>query len=302
MFHSLDIVIQYVASPFHLLYFITPKWIRRLVGPPRKPARAAKTARAFAREEVRNHKKNMSPGDPQDFTDFYLNQIVQSTGDPAATYDEHNLVKSMLDLFGAGIDTTAITLYWALLYMAAYPHIQATVQKELDDVLGPSPVICYDDRKRLPYTHAVVHEVLRYSSIFSTTFRRCTKDTVIQGFPIKKGTTIAAILYSSLFDPEQWKTPHQFNPNHFLDEDGNFVSKEAFVPFSAGHRVCVGEQIARIELFIVLSSLLQEFTFRAPEGVKEMNMKRQSKSFIVRPQPYTICAIPRSATGKEGPW
>uniref|UniRef100_A0ACB8FBZ0 Uncharacterized protein n=2 Tax=Sphaerodactylus townsendi TaxID=933632 RepID=A0ACB8FBZ0_9SAUR len=210
-----------------------------------------------------------------------------------ATYSKDNMVHSILELFGAGVDTTATTLYWALLYMAAYPNIQANVQKELDDVLGPSRIICYDDWKKLPYTFAVIHEVQRYSAIVPVTFRKCTKDTVVQGFLIKKDTGVVGNLYSSLYDAEQWETPHRFNPHHFLDEEGHFVSKEAFMPFSAGHRICLGDQLAKIELFITFASLLQALTFRAPEGVQGINLKRQMKNFVARPQPYTICATPR---------
>nr|XP_056705939.1 cytochrome P450 2J5-like [Euleptes europaea] len=292
IYHSMDDIIQYVAHPLHFLYFVPPKWMSRIIGPPRKLFNAFQAAIAFAKEEIRNHEKKGRSDDPQDFIDFYLNQMDKSKDDPTSTYNEGNLTISITDLIGSGVDTTAISLYWTLLYMAAYPNIQANIQKELDDVLGPSHVICYDDRKKLPYTNAVIHEVLRFSSIISSTFRQCTKDMVVQGFLIKKGTIVSVNLRTAMFDPEYWETPDQFNPNHFLDEDGNFSCREAFISFSAGHRVCMGEQLARVELFIIVSSLFQAFTFRAPEGVQEMNLNREM-GFIVRPHRYTICATPR---------
>uniref|UniRef100_A0A8C3SIU0 Uncharacterized protein n=1 Tax=Chelydra serpentina TaxID=8475 RepID=A0A8C3SIU0_CHESE len=160
-------------------------------------------------------------------------------------------------------------------------------------VLGPSILIGYEDRKKLPYTNAVIHEIQRYSSITAVGVpRECVKDTMLQGFPIEKGTIILPNLTSALLDPEQWETPRQFNPNHFLDQDGHFVNKEAFLPFSAGHRVCLGEQLARTQLFIFFANLLRVFSFRLPEGVKEINTEAILGGTL-QPHPYKICAVPR---------
>ncbi|XP_067391840.1 cytochrome P450 2D16-like, partial [Emydura macquarii macquarii] len=182
---------------------------------------------------------------------------------------------------------------WTVLDMVAHPDVQEKVQKELDAVLGPSQLICYEDRKKLPYTNAVIHEIQRYSSIVAVGVpRECIRGTVLQGFPIEKGTIIIPNLTSALLDPEQWETPRQFNPNHFLDKDGNFVNKDAFLPFSAGHRVCLGELLARTELFLFFSNLMRAFTFRLPEGVKEINTEAIMWSTL-QPHPYKICAVPR---------
>ncbi|NWI57495.1 CP2K1 protein, partial [Calyptomena viridis] len=167
------------------------------------------------------------------------------------------------------------------------------VQKELDAVLGPSKLICYEDRRKLPYTNAVVHEIQRFSNIISVGMPRvCVRNTTLLGFPLKKGTIVLPNIASSLYDPEQWKTPRQFNPGHFLDKDGNFVSQEAFLPFSIGHRVCLGEHLARTELFIFFANLLRAFTFRLPEGVTEINTEPIFGGTL-QPHPYRVCAIPR---------
>ncbi|ETE56472.1 Cytochrome protein, partial [Ophiophagus hannah] len=105
------------------------------------------------------------------------------------------------------------------------------------------------------------------------------------------GSTIVPDLRSVLFDPEQWETPEKFNPNHFLDEDGKFIDREEFLPFGLGKRVCMGQQLARIEIFTFLTSLLRAFNFRLPEGVKELNEKPVVK-LIMHPHPYKLCAIP----------
>ncbi|KAH0624293.1 hypothetical protein JD844_007990 [Phrynosoma platyrhinos] len=165
--------------------------------------------------------------------------------------------------------------------------------KEIDGVLDPSQTICYQDRKKMPFTHAVIHEILRtkYVLLFGIP-RQCAKDVEMHGFLIPKGAFIAPDLRSVLFDPEHWETPHKFNPYHFLDQEGNFVTREAFLPFGAGARSCVGEQMARIELFIFLTSLLRAFTFHLPKGVKKLNQE-PIVGLTMHPRSYKICAVPR---------
>ncbi|CAM4715378.1 cytochrome P450 2J6-like [Lepidochelys kempii] len=296
-FHQLiesnDYLVNFGGSITEMLYDIFPWFMNHLPGAHQKAFYCQEFLRSFARKELRSHQESGSPDEPQDFIDFYLAQIDKSKADPDSTFDEDNLVQTIFDLFLAGTETTTTTMRWAVLYMMAYPDIQEKVQKELDAVLGPSKLISYEDRKELPFTYAVVHEIQRYSSIVAVGVpRECVKDTVLQGFPIEKGTIILPNLTSALFDPEQWETPRQFNPNHFLDQDGNFVNKEAFLAFSAGHRVCLGEQLAKTELFIFFTNLLRVFSFRLPEGVKEINTE-----FILggtlQPHPYKICAVPR---------
>ncbi|KAJ3600030.1 hypothetical protein NHX12_033982 [Muraenolepis orangiensis] len=108
---------------------------------------------------------------------------------------------------------------------------------------------------------------------------------------ILKGTPVIAPLNSVLHDESMWETPHSFNPQHFLDQNGQSRMREAFLPFSVGKRVCPGEQLARMELYLFFTSLLQRFSFSAPPGEK------LSLDFIFaithNPKPYRLCATPR---------
>ncbi|KAI2649500.1 Cytochrome P450 2A9 [Labeo rohita] len=72
---------------------------------------------------------------------------------------------------------------------------------------------------------------------------------------------VAPLLKSILQDKKEYSTPYEFNPAHFLDENGTFLKKESFIPFSIGKRMCPGEQLARMELFLFFTSLMQHFTF-----------------------------------------
>ncbi|KAJ7402741.1 hypothetical protein BTVI_83781 [Pitangus sulphuratus] len=236
-FHELiratEHLFKFGGSFIHHLYEIFPWLMCRLPGPHKKALACYDVLSNFTRREIRMHTERGTPDELQDFIDFYLAHIEKSKDEPRSTYNEDNMVYSINDLFLGGSETTSTTLNWGLLYMVAYPDIQEKVQKELDAVLGPSKIICYEDRRELPYTNAVVHEIQRFSNIISVGMPRvCVRNTTLLGFPLKKGTIVLPNIASSLYDPEQWETPRQFNPGHFLDKDGNFVSQEAFLPFS----------------------------------------------------------------------
>ncbi|XP_064020933.1 cytochrome P450 2J6-like [Pogoniulus pusillus] len=290
---SIDIVGAFGNSIIFFVYEMFPWFSRLFLTTVKQFVSSINFMNGLLAKEVESHKGKRKSDENKDFIDYYLDQIDKTKGDADATYDEENLIQSIFDLFLAGTETTASTLRWALLYMVVYPDIQEKVQKELDAVVGRSHLICYEDRKKLPYTNAVIHEIQRYSNIILVALpRQSVKDTQLLGYPVPKNTIILANIDSVLSDPGKWETPDQFNPGHFLDEDGNFINRDAFLAFSAGHRVCMGELLARMELFIVFSTLLQAFRFTLPEGVKEVSTKLVFGS-TMKPPPYQLCAIPR---------
>ncbi|XP_041812146.1 cytochrome P450 2K1-like [Chelmon rostratus] len=209
-------------------------------------------------------------------------------------YNEGNLMFTVTNLFGAGTDTTAATLRWGLLFMAKYPHIQDQVQEELSRVVGCRQVRV-DDRKNLPYIDAVIHETQRMANIAPLAIpHKTSQDITFQGYFIKKGTTVVPLLTSVLYDESEWETPNTFNPSHFLDKEGKFIRREAFMPFSAGRRVCLGEGLAKMELFLFFTCLLQRFRFTPPPGVSEEELDlTPAVGFTLSPSTHKLCAVSR---------
>ncbi|XP_078521952.1 cytochrome P450 2J4-like [Lissotriton helveticus] len=284
---------RFLGSVWARLFDAFPWLMEHLPGPQQTVFRLNDFQSRFVKEEIESHRKNGLSEEPQDFIDFYLTQLIEGSEDGSTTFDQDNLIHIVIELFGASIEPTTATINWLLLYMMTKPDIQEKVQKELDAVLDDSQVIQYEDRKRLPYTNAVIHEIQRYCNIQGIgLLRQVVKEVSLLEYTIGKGTIIIPNLPSAMCDPEFWKTPHQFNPENFLDKEGHFVTTKAFLPFSVGNRMCLGEQLARTELFIFFTSLLKAFTFRIPEGVKDINMDYMLGSLLL-PRTYKICAIPR---------
>ncbi|XP_039183314.1 cytochrome P450 2J6-like [Crotalus tigris] len=291
---STEVILQIGGSAWQIVYEIFPWIMNHLPGRHQKAFACYDFSISFVMKEIRSREKSGTLDNPQNFIDFYLAQMAKSKDDPTSTLDENNLAYSIFDFFIAGSETTATTLHWALLYMVAYPDTQAKVQKELDDTLGSSSrLICCSDRRNLPYTNAVIHEIQRYANIILIGGpRQSVKDTTVLGFPIQKGMTVIPNISSVLLDPKQWETPECFNPGHFLDEKGNFINREAFIPFSIGQRACLGENLARMELFLLFTNLLRRFHFQLPEGVTEVNTK-YIKGMTLQPRPQLLHALPR---------
>ncbi|XP_062987947.1 cytochrome P450 2J4-like isoform X1 [Elgaria multicarinata webbii] len=336
LIEAIDVVLKFPGTISYVLYEMFPWIMNHLPGPHKKTFSAHELVLSHAREEIEEHKEQQSFHEPRDYIDFYLLQMEKSRNDPNSTYDEENLAQCIHDLLFTGTETTSASLKWALLLLTNHPDIQDKVYKEIEDVFGSSRSICYQDIRELPYTNAVIHEMQRSKYIlYFGGPRQCTKDVKLNGYLIPKGAYILPNLRSVLLDPELWKTPEEFNPNHFLDKDGNFVDREEFLIFStefneknvpngvqssgsrrsdpkwreplhfnpevprpnpdqylAGARVCLAEQLARIEIFIFLTSLLRAFRFQLPKGVKKLRPD-PIIGFTVYPHPYKICAVPR---------
>ncbi|KAM3619155.1 uncharacterized protein V6R79_003840 [Siganus canaliculatus] len=287
-----DQSLQIEASVWAQLYNSFPLLMRRLPGPHQTVQRLWNDVKDFIRGELQEHKENWDPSDPRDYIDCYLNEIETTKGQVETSFDEENLIMCVLDLFVAGSETTTTTLRWAFLYMAKYPEIQEKVQAEIDSVIGQSRQPSIEDRVHLPFTDAVIHEVQRMGNIVPLSLPHVTKrDIQLGGYTIPKGVTVIPNLTSVLFDKNEWETPLTFNPGHFLDEEGKFRRRAAFIPFSAGKRLCLGENLARMELFFFFTSLMQRFTFSMPPGVKPVMDYRFGVTLA--PLQYEICATLR---------
>ncbi|XP_066294392.1 cytochrome P450 2U1-like [Branchiostoma lanceolatum] len=222
---------------------------------------------AFVRQEITKHRETMDSENPRDFIDIILCELqIQQKTD---CFTEENIVWIIQDLFVGGLETTSTTLRWGFLYMVLYPEDQQKVQAELDSVLGTDhdvPTLAH--RSQLPYTEATIMEIMRIRAIAPLSAPHAAmEDTTFRGYDIPAGTQVLPNLWSANMDSEFWPDPEKFDPRRFLDSDGKVVSRpESFMSFSTGRRVCLGEQLAKMELFLIFSSLMKQFTFELPEG------------------------------------
>ncbi|XP_078415055.1 cytochrome P450 2K1-like isoform X2 [Cetorhinus maximus] len=219
--------------------------------------------------------------------------MVQELDNPNSYFHENNLTYITINLFAAGMESISTTIRWGMLLMMKYPEIQKKVHKEIISVIGSERSPRVEDRKSLPYTNAVIHEIQRFGDIVPLSVtHETTVDLNFKGYFIPKGTHVIPLLSSVLNDKTQWEKPNEFNPSHFLDAEGKFVKRDAFMPFSAGRRACVGETLAKMELFLFFTTLIQKYKFQVPPNVSELGLESVVGLTSTPKYPY-VCAVRR---------
>nr|XP_025735870.1 cytochrome P450 2C23-like isoform X2 [Callorhinus ursinus]XP_025735998.1 cytochrome P450 2C23-like isoform X2 [Callorhinus ursinus] len=219
---------------------------------------------------------------------------AQEKHNPYSEFNSENLVAVGFNLFSAGTETVTSTLRLALLILLKHPEVESRVHEEIDKVVGRDRVPCMSDRAQMPYTDAVVHEVQRYINLIPSNLPHAViQDTKFRQFFIPKGTTVFPLLSSVLYDSKEFTNPQRFDPNHFLDKNGSFRKSDFFIPFSIGKRACLGEGLARMEIFLFLTTILQNFTLKPVVDEKELSTDPMFNGFLNIRQSFKLCFLPR---------
>ncbi|KAM3829175.1 cytochrome P450 2J6-like isoform 2-T2 [Vipera latastei] len=233
LLHRIHHSSKMAVGPWGLLYNLVPL-VRSLPLPHQTILATAKEVDVFIKKEVEEHRLTLTPGEPRDFADAYLEEM-QKPERKVSSFEEGQLEITLSDLFVAGTETTSGTLQWGLLYLVAFPEVQEECWKEIDTVVGNKAMLKFEDRKKLPYTNAVIHEIQRISNVAPLGIPHASiNDVQLLGYTIPKDTMVFVNIQSAHHDESQWKFPNEFNPSNFLNKEGDFVKPEAFLAFSAG--------------------------------------------------------------------
>ncbi|XP_067412730.1 cytochrome P450 2F3-like [Emydura macquarii macquarii] len=285
---------QLLSSGWGQMYNLFPGPMSYLPGPHNKIFENFEQLRLFLTKRMKMHEESFDPNCPRDFIDCFLLRMEQENQDPLSYFHTETLVMTTHNLFFAGTETVSTTLRYGFLILMKYPEIQAKVQAEIDRMIGRHRSPLAEDRTHMPYTDAVIHEVQRFSDIAPTALPHAvTQDTQFRGFLLPEGTNVIPLLFSVHKDPTQFKDPTTFDPAHFLDERGGFRKNDAFMAFSTGKWVCLGEGLARMELFIFFTTILQRFILTPLTHPEEIDLSPQMSGLGNVPHPYEFRAVPR---------
>ena len=215
----------------------------------------------FFTSEIAKHHQSLYPSQPRDFIDVYLTEM-RTNGDLTT----EDLACVMADFLAAGTETSSTTLKWILLYLTLHPSVQEKSREEIKRVLGSEGRCDMSQLKNLPYTLSVITEVQRVARVAPISLmHELSKTTKLGDYIFPKGSVWCANLSYITHDPENFKNPFEFNPDRWIGPDGKFQKNEKMIPFGIGKRICMGELLARNEIFLFTVNLLQKIRFSLPK-------------------------------------
>jgi len=237
---------------------------------------------------IREHRQEYRGNRAGDIQDAYLDRI--NAGEEH--FSSENLAAIVREIFVIGAESESVMMRWAVRLLACHPLVQERLQAELDQVTGGrGGAVTWDMRERLPYTVATLREIMRFADIAPTGLvHKTVCDVSLGGFSLEQDTLVMANHSACHKDPKLWSHPDQFRPEHFLKNGALEEDKSGFLPYGVGKRMCPGSKLADIQLFLVISNLLSEFTLSLPDGDKgQLGTQTKSGTAVLRnPKPYRI--------------
>ncbi|XP_069799532.1 cytochrome P450 2G1-like isoform X2 [Dendropsophus ebraccatus] len=282
------------SSSWGQLHSILPTIMNHVPGPHQRMISISEELAEFIHERVKASQENLDPSSPRHFIDSFLIKMEEEKNNPNTDFNLRNLLVTTHNLFVAGIETVSTTLRHGLLILLRYPEVQAKIHKEIDQEIGRERTPNFEDRMRMHYTQAVISEIQRFGDVLPLNLpHMATRDVQFRGYHIPKGTDIYPLLCTVHRDPKRFSSPWKFNPNHFLDVNGKFMKNDALMAFSAGKRICPGESLARMEIFIFLTTILQNFKLTSPTEFTDSDVAPKLAGFLNAPIDYELSFVPR---------
>lgn len=245
----------------------------------------------FTSEITEEHRRNFDGNNVNDFIDAFLLEQKEAKEN---TFTDKQLKISVREFFAAGTETTSTTLRWALLFLIHFPDLQKKLRENIDAVIGQSqPKI--EHKEKLPLVEAFILEVQRHANLVPLAVPHAPKeDFTYKGYYLPKGTFMFFVLDSVMSDPDIFPEPTEFEPERFLDSNGkcNGEQKEKLIPFSTGRRLCLGDSLAKMELYLFLTRFLQKFEIQ-PENPKSLPSLDGNLGITNMPTSFNIVLIKR---------
>uniref|UniRef100_A0A8I5NFZ7 Cytochrome P450 n=1 Tax=Papio anubis TaxID=9555 RepID=A0A8I5NFZ7_PAPAN len=236
---------QFTATSTGQLYEMFSSVMKHLPGPQQQAFKELQGLEDFIAKKVEHNQRTLDPNSPRDFIDSFLIRMQEEEKNPNTEFHLKNLVMTSLNLFFAGTETVSTTLRYGFLLLMKHPEVEAKVHEEIDRVIGKNRQPKFEDRVKMPYMEAVIHEIQRFGNVIPMSLaHRVIRDTKFRDFFLPKTQSS----FSS--------NPQDFNP-HGLHLHPSRLS-------SSGKRNCLGEGLARMELFLFLTTIMQEPRFKSP--------------------------------------
>ncbi|KAL5662422.1 hypothetical protein ACJX0J_029547, partial [Zea mays] len=214
---------------------------------------------------------------------------------------EDTVIGLLWDMITAGMDTTVISVEWAMAELVRNPRVQKKLQEELDRVVGRDRVMLETDFQNLPYLQAVVKESLRLHPPTPLMLpHKASSNVKIGGYNIPKGANVMVNVWAVARDPKVWSNPLEYRPERFLEENIDIKGSDFRVlPFGAGRRVCPGAQLGINLVASMIGHLLHHFEWSLPEGTRPEDVNMMESPGLVTFMGTPLQAVVKPRLEKE---
>lgn len=217
-------------------------------------------------------KERLSMG-KREHSDLFSNLLASSFNDEfgATALTEAELIGNIFVFLFAGHETTAHTLCFTFALLALYPDEQEILFQHIKSVLSDGRTPEHKDMPFLTQSMAVLYETLRLYPVATFLLKQSAEDTTLNAsnsrgekttIPVPKGTQLQISAPGVHYNPRYWEDPHAFKPSRFLNPDW---PRDAFIPFSAGPRACIGRKFFETEGIAILTMLVTKYKITVKE-------------------------------------
>ncbi|NP_001295668.1 uncharacterized protein LOC105629802 precursor [Jatropha curcas] len=214
--------------------------------------------------------KNGDRAEADNLLDVLLD--LQQRGDLDVPLTDINIKGAILEMFGAGSDTSTKTLEWAMSELMRNPKMMKKVQQELRSFFGENGKVEEAKLQELKWLKLIIKETLRLHPPIAVIPRLCRERTKVCGYDVYPNTRVFVNVWAMGRDPKIWNEAEKFNPERFIDSSIDYRGNNfELIPFGAGKRICPGITLAIVHVETVLANLLYHFDWKFPEGVTAEN-------------------------------
>jgi len=220
---------------------------------------------------------------------------IMTTPDPETgeTFAEGEMVDQVAIFFLAGHETSASALGWALYLLALYPEWQERVAAEATQAFDPDKIY-FSTLSKLKLARAVFRETMRLYPPVPMYVREANRHETFRKRRVRKGAQIIISPWHLHRHTRLWERPDEFDPARWDTPNGKECQRKAYIPFSAGPRVCPGSAFAMAEGPLLLAMLMRAYRFervdgRDPVPVAHLTVRTKDGIFLrVRPRDTTL--------------
>ncbi|KAL6524549.1 hypothetical protein OROHE_016220 [Orobanche hederae] len=275
-------------------------WINRLIGFDADLDECAKELDEILNLVIEDHLRNAirdrndDDDNKENFMDILLGIYKGDVPGASTSIDLVSIKGIIVDVFGAGTDTSSVTLVWVMTELIRHPQVMKKLQHEVREVTKGKPHIGEEDLQKMQYLKAVIKETFRVHPAVAIYLHAAREYVNLMGYDIEPETIVLINAWAIGRDPSSWHEPENFMPERFLTSSVDFRGSHfELIPFGAGRRICPGLGFASVIIEHTVANLVRNFEFALPGGTKGEDLDASERPGVTIGKKEPLIVVPR---------